>query len=158
VLLALGASLSVAGPDGPREIALDRFFRMPHQSMFTEHALEADEIVTHVNVPAAAAGAKSLYVKFREKKSFDFAISAVAVAGVVESGAIRDARIVLGGVAPVPWRVTKAEAAVNGKRLDEATAKAAADAALEGSLPMRDNGYKVALTKTLVRRALLSLA
>lgn len=158
MLIALGAKALVTSPEGDREIALEAFFRMPHQNMFTETALEADEVVTHVVLPAPAAGHKSAWVKFREKKSLDFAVSAVALAGVFEGGVVREPRIVLGGVAPIPWRVKKAEEALAGKKIDDATAKAVADTALEGAQPMRDNAYKIALTKTLVRRGLASLA
>jgi len=156
MLVALGASVSVVGADGRRTIPLEKFFTLPNEgSIRRENVLKNDEIITEVVVPASPFAARSTYLKFKERESLDFALSAVAAA--VELGAdkrVRQARIVLGGVAPVPWRVPKAEEFLKGKALDAESLAGAARLALEGAEPLSKNAYKVPLTQTLVRRAL----
>jgi xanthine dehydrogenase YagS FAD-binding subunit len=156
MLVALGASVGVSGSDGRRTIPLEKFFTLPNEgSIRRENVLKNDEIITEVSVPASGFAARSTYLKFKERESLDFALSSVAAA--VELGAdkrVRQARIVLGGVAPVPWRVPKAEEFLKGKTLDAESLAGAARLALEGAEPLSKNAYKVPLTQTLVRRAL----
>jgi xanthine dehydrogenase YagS FAD-binding subunit len=156
MLVALGASVNVAGSEGRRTIPLEKFFTLPNEgSIRRENVLKNDEIITEVVVPASPFAARSTYLKFKERESLDFALSSVAAA--VELGAdrrVRQARIVLGGVAPVPWRVPKAEEFLKGKALDAESLAGAARLALEGAEPLSKNAYKVPLTQTLVRRAL----
>jgi xanthine dehydrogenase YagS FAD-binding subunit len=156
VLVALGASVNVVGADGRRTIPLDKFFTLPNEgSIRRENVLKNDEIITEVIVPASTFAERSTYLKFKERESLDFALSAVAAA--VELSAdkrVRQARIVLGGVAPVPWRVPKAEEFLKGKALDAESLAGAARLALEGAEPLSKNAYKIPLTQTLVRRAL----
>ena len=156
VLVALGASVNVAGPDGRRTIPLEKFFTLPGEgSVRRENVLKNDEIITEVSVPASPFAARSTYLKFKERESLDFALSSVAAA--VELGPdrrVRQARVVLGGVAPVPWRVPKAEEFLKGKALDADALAGAARLALEGAAPLSKNAYKVPLTQALVRRAL----
>ncbi|MFL6334309.1 MAG: FAD binding domain-containing protein [Pyrinomonadaceae bacterium] len=156
MLVALGASVSVVGADGRRTIPLEKFFTLPGEgSIRRENVLKNEEIITEVFVPASPFAARSTYLKFKERESLDFALSSVAAA--VELGAdkrVRQARIVLGGVAPVPWRVPKAEEFLKGKALDAESLAGAARLALEGAEPLSKNAYKVPLTQTLVRRAL----
>ncbi|MFL6207958.1 MAG: FAD binding domain-containing protein [Pyrinomonadaceae bacterium] len=156
ILVALGASVAVTGGDGTRTIALEKFFTLPSEgSIRRENVLKNDEIITEINVPASAFAAHSTYLKFKERDSLDFALSAVAAA--VELNAdktVKQARIVLGGVAPIPWRVAQSENFLAGKRLDQATLAEAARLALDGAKPLAQNAYKVPLTQTLVRRAL----
>jgi xanthine dehydrogenase YagS FAD-binding subunit len=159
VLVALGASVAVTGGEGTRTIALEKFFTLPSEgSIRRENVLKNDEIITETNVPATPFAAHSTYLKFKERDSLDFALSAVAAA--VELNAdktVKQARIVLGGVAPIPWRVAQAESFIVGKRLDQATLAEAARLALDGAKPLAQNAYKVPLTQTLVRRALTKL-
>ncbi|HWP53657.1 MAG TPA: xanthine dehydrogenase family protein subunit M, partial [Pyrinomonadaceae bacterium] len=156
MLLALGASLSVMGADGKRTIALDKFFTLPSDgNLRRENVLKNEDIITDVVVPASKFAAHSTYLKFKERDSMDFAMSAVAVA--VTLGAdktVSEARIVLGGVAPVPWRVPKAEAALVGKTINNDVLMNVAKVALDGAEPLAKNAYKIPLTQTLVRRAL----
>jgi xanthine dehydrogenase YagS FAD-binding subunit len=156
VLVALGASVAVTGGEGARNLALEKFFTLPSEgSIRRENVLKNDEIITEINVPASAFAAHSTYLKFKERDSLDFALSAVAAA--VELNAdktVKQARIVLGGVAPIPWRVAQAESFLAGKRLDQATLAETARLALDGAKPLAQNAYKVPLTQTLVRRAL----
>src|SRR3989440_3827638 len=156
MLLALGASVSITGADGKRTIGLDKFFTLPAEgNIRRENVLKNDEIITHVTVPASKFAAHSTYLKFKERDSLDFAMSSVAAA--VAMGAnktISEARLVLGGVAPIPWRVPKAEASLIGKLLSDDVLRTAAAIALEGAKPLAKNAYKIPLTQTLVRRAL----
>ncbi|HEX8068941.1 MAG TPA: xanthine dehydrogenase family protein subunit M [Pyrinomonadaceae bacterium] len=155
-LVALGASVVVAGAQGARTIPLEKFFTLPSEgSVRRENVLANEDIITEITVPASAFAARSTYLKFKERDSLDFALAAVAAA--VELGAdktVKQARVVLGGVAPVPWRVPEAEAALAGKRLDQAALDEAARLALAGAKPLAKNAYKIPLTQALVRRAL----
>jgi xanthine dehydrogenase YagS FAD-binding subunit len=150
--------LDVAGPGGNRAVAIDRFFTLPKDNLRRENVLSDGEFITGITVPASAVALRSTYLKFKERASLDFAMSSVAAA--VELGpdrTVKTARLVLGGVAPVPWHVPMAEAFLEGKTLDEATVAQAAAIAVQGAQPLAQNGYKVPLTHTLVRRALLKL-
>jgi len=156
MLLALGASVNVTGGDGKRTIPLDKFFTLPADgNLRRENVLKNDDLITEVLVPASKFGANSTYLKFKERDSMDFAMSAVAAA--VSMGAnktVSEARIVLGGVAPIPWRVAKAEAALVGKTMSRELLAEVAKTALQGAEPLAKNAYKIPLTETLVRRAL----
>jgi xanthine dehydrogenase YagS FAD-binding subunit len=154
-LLALGASVTIVGPGATRTVPIEKFFILPRENARRENILKPNEVVTAITVPASPLAARSVYLKFREKESMDWAMSACAVALTTAGGKVTDCRIVLGGVAPIPWRVPKAEAALKGKAANDATLQAVVDAALEGSLALAQNGYKIPLTKTLVRRAIL---
>src|SRR5438477_3219181 len=159
MLLALGASVSVVGPGGRRAIALDKFFTLPADgNLRRENVLQNDEIITAVQVPASKFAANSTYLKFKERDSMDFAMSAVAAAVAMSATkTVTDARIVLGGVAPIPWRVAKAEAALVGKTMSTDLLVNVAGIALQGAEPLAKNGYKIPLTQTLVRRALAKI-
>jgi xanthine dehydrogenase YagS FAD-binding subunit len=158
MLLALDATVTITGPKGRRDLALANFFVLPADDASRENVLENGELLTEIRVPASGLAARCTYLKFKERSSLDFAMSAVAAA--VDMGpdkTVREARIVLGGVAPMPWRVAKAETALVGKTLDDKSIAAAAEIALDGATPLAQNGYKVPLTKALVRRALAKL-
>ena len=158
-LVALEAQAVVRGPAGERTVPLEKFFTLPSEaSVLRENVLATDEVLLRVQVPAPGAGMRSTYLKFKERGSFDFALAAVAAAVWLDGPKIAKARIVLGGVAPIPWRAPAAEAALVGKPLEEAVFRAAGDAAVTGAAPMTQNGYKVPLTKGLVFRALQSLS
>jgi xanthine dehydrogenase YagS FAD-binding subunit len=160
MLVALGANVRIQGPKGERTIPLGEFFTLPNQgTIVRENVLANDELVLEVVVPPAPAGLRSTYLKFKERETMDFAMSAVAATGVPgPGGTLKDVRIVLGGVAPIPWRVPKAEAFVAGKPLSPEVLAEAGRLALEGAEPLEHNAYKVPLTQTLVRRALAQLA
>jgi len=155
-LVALDAKIKIVGPAGEKTLPLEKFFVTPQVNARRENILGPADIVTEIQVPRPKAGSKGFYYKVRERQAWDHAI--VSVATVVQSagGATRDARVVLGGVAPIPWRVAKAEEFLRGKPIDDAAAQKAAEIALDGVRPMKDNVYKVALAKNLVRRALLA--
>jgi xanthine dehydrogenase YagS FAD-binding subunit len=155
-LIALGATVSVTGGTaGPRIVPLAEFFTLPSEgSILHETVLKQGEIVTETVVPVTQFASRSTYIKCRERESFDWALSSVAIALDVSGTTIRDVRIVLGGVAPTPWRAKAAEAALRGKSVTDVVAiEAAAKAATVKAEPLAQNEYKVALTQALVRRA-----
>ncbi len=160
MLVALGAGVSVVGVEGKRTIPLDKFFTLPAEgNLRRENVLKNDEIITEIQVPASKFAANSTYLKFKERESMDFAIASVAAAvsmGVNKT--ISEARLVLGGVAPIPWRVPKAETYLIGKTISGDVPMTAAKIALEGAKPLEKNAYKIPLTQTLVRRALAKAA
>ncbi|HVA78750.1 MAG TPA: FAD binding domain-containing protein [Candidatus Binataceae bacterium] len=157
-LIAFGASARIVGESGERIVALEKFFTLPDVDPKRENNLRAGEIIAEVRVPAPAPNTRSLYMEVREKQSFDWPLVSVSVVIVpsADGKSVRDARVVMGAVAPIPWRATAAEKAIIGAPLDAAHARAAADAALSGAQPMSDNAYKVTIAKVMVRRAILA--
>lgn len=153
-LVALRAKLEITGRSGAREVAIEEFFSTPEQDVTRENTLGVAELITAIVVPAPASGAVSAYTKLGEKESFDWPIGEVAVVLEMNGTVCRSASIVLGAVAPVPWRARGAEAALNGKTLDNATIADAARAAVAGATPLAHNGYKVAIAEALVRRTI----
>ena len=123
-----------------------------------ENVLQRNEIVTEVLLPAPPPGLKSAYRKVRARQAWDFALTSTAIALTMDGGTVKQARIFLGGVAPVPWRAEAAEAALKGKKLDKATILAAAEAAVQGARPLEANAYKVDLVKGTLTEQLASLA
>jgi xanthine dehydrogenase YagS FAD-binding subunit len=156
-LVALDAQIKIAGPVGEKTLPLEKFFVLPQVDVKRENILKPGEIVTEIYVPQPKPNSKGFYHKVRERQAWDHAI--VSVATIVQSsgGNVRDARVVLGGVAPIPWRAPKAEEFLRGKKLDDGNAQKAAEIALEGARPLKDNVYKVNLSKALIQRALLTL-
>jgi xanthine dehydrogenase YagS FAD-binding subunit len=153
-LIAYGGRVRVAGPDGEREIDADKFFVMPDRNMFGETALEPNELVTGILLPMARGVRSALYeVKF--KQAHDWPIGMAAVALQMNGKVCERARVVLGAVAPIPWRSKAAEAALQGKTVDESVAFQAAEAALADAKPMSGNAYKVQVAKTALRRAIM---
>ena len=157
-LIALGATVKIIGPNGEKTMPLEEFFILPDINPQRENVLEPNEVVAEVHVPKPPANTKSFYIKARERGSFDFALSSVAAAFEMNGSTCRAASIVLGGVAPIPWRSKEAEAALNGKRITEAVAKRAGSEAVKNAEPLTDNGYKVALTQNLVSRAVMKVS
>ena len=156
-LLAYGASFVIEGDKGARTVAAGDFFILPTKDPQRENQLQPGEVLTEIRVPSAA-GWRSAYDELQERADFDWPLVSIAAAVKSDGGAVREARVVLGAVAPIPWRSTRAEQALIGKPLDDTSAIAAARAAVVGAAPMSDNGYKVGLVQTLVRRTVLSLA
>ena len=156
MLVALGATVNVSGAAGKRIIPLDKFFTLPSEgNIRRENVLKNDDIITQINVPATALGELSTYLKFKERESLDFALASAAVAlRLGPNQAVRESRIVLGGVAPIPWRVPAAEKFLMGKKLTPDVLAETAKIALAEAKPLEKNAYKVPLAQTLVRRAL----
>ena len=149
VLVALGARVEIAGPRGVRTVAIEDLFG----SLRT--ILEADEMVTEIQVPQLPDGARQTFLKFRLRESVDFPIVSVASVMTIKDGICQDARIVLGAVAPRPVQATGAEKVLIGRAIDNGQATAAAQAALEDAIPLGKNSYKVTIARELVRRAIL---
>jgi xanthine dehydrogenase YagS FAD-binding subunit len=155
-LVALGATIRYSDLQGKiQSVPAEEFFILPRDNPRWENILKHGEIVTEIFVPAPAKGTRSTYIKFKEKDSMDWAVSAVAVRTLTDAaGVVKEVRVVLGGVAPKPWRSPDAESVLKGKKFTPALANQAAEAALKGAQPLSQNAYKVPLTKVLVRRAL----
>jgi len=120
------------------------------------NVLEKDEIITHIRIPRPKPGTKQVFSKFALRPAIDFAIVSVAAVITARAGKISDARIILGAVAPVPYRALAAEDVLRGKTISEALAETAAGAAVKDAVPLTHNKYKVQVTKTLVKRAILA--
>lgn len=156
-LVAFGARLEITGPTGTRRrVSLEDFFLLPEADLHHENTLEPGEIVTAIVLPAPPETARSIHMKHCDTESFDWPVADVAVVLDLVNGACRKASVVLGAAAPAPHRARAAEAALSGKRVDEALIRAAARAALQGAAPLGKNGYKLTIFETLVRRALLA--
>jgi xanthine dehydrogenase YagS FAD-binding subunit len=156
-LIALGAQVKIHGPKGEREMSMAEFFVHPEERLNLETILRPDEILTEVIVPRPASGSRSTYLKFKEKGSMDWALSAVAAVVTMKGDQVRDASVCLGGVAPIPWVVEQAPSLLKGQRVNAALLEKLASAAVADADPLEHNGYKVPLTKTLVRRAIQGL-
>ena len=161
-LIALDAKARIAGPSGERTIPLEQFFVLPTVNVRRENILKPGEILTEIQVPMPQSGTRSTYWKQMEREMWDFALVSAAVAVRQQNGRpngiISHARVVLGGVAPIPWRSKEAEAALVGKPLDQANASLAAAEAMKPAQPLRDNAFKVDLSRAVIRGALLRLA
>jgi len=156
VLIALGAELEIASGKGARKVALEKFYRAPREEREREYALTADEIVTGVLLPRDAHEWKTAIYEVREKQALDWPLAAAAVALRIDGGTVREARIVLGHVAPVPWRAVGADRALAGKTISAESAAKAGEAAVEGAHPLSGNRYKVQLARVAVKRAILA--
>ncbi len=154
-LMALGAVVHIQDPSGPIQVPLHDFYRLPGDQPHRDTTLRPGAVITAVTLPPPLG--RSRYRKVRERASFAFALGSVAAVLDTEAGGVRDARIALGGVAPMPWRALRAEDALRGARLDEPTVRAAAEEELAQARPLRDNGYKVPLLTNLITQVLLDL-
>ena len=154
-LIALKAEVMIMSPNGERKLPLQEFFLGPNH--YTESILKTDEYLTEIYVPTQNEGTRQVFLKGRIRQSADFALSSVAAVARISGGICKDIRIVLGGVAPFPYVASMAEEDIRGKKLDEGLISQAAEVSVEGAKPLSMNGYKVDLTKALVRRALTSM-
>ena len=153
-LVALGASIRVQGARDSRLVPADAFFVGPDTDVTRETVVNAGEMVTEILLPAPRPGTTSTYRKVRARGAWDFALAGAAVAVTVKAGKVEAAKIVLSGVAPVPWRVPAAEQALVGRKPDVRAIAQAAEAAAAKAEPMGQNGYKVALVRGVVAEAL----
>ena len=153
-MTALEARIHVIGVNGEREIAISDFYKLPGTTPNIENALEPGDLITYVTLPASPAAARSHYLKLRDRASYEFALASAAVVVEMDGNRIRKARLALGGVGTRPWRAEKAEQLLVGKPAEEAHFKTAAEAALQGAKPYRDNGFKIELARRCIVRAL----
>jgi xanthine dehydrogenase YagS FAD-binding subunit len=154
-LAALGATVDIEGPGGRRVIPFEDLHRLPGDTPHIETNLKPGELITGFSVPAGPWARRSLYLKIRDRQSYEFAIASAAVALDLDGGVVREARIGLGGVAAKPWRSPEAEAQLRGKPLTEDTARAAADAAFANAVTRGELKFKPELGRRTLVRALL---
>jgi xanthine dehydrogenase YagS FAD-binding subunit len=151
-LIALDATVEIAGKSGVRTISFAQLHKPPGDSPQLETTLAPGELISGFTIPGRWP--RSVYLKARDRQSYEFALASAAVALDVQDGIVRDARLALGGVATVPWRAREAEALLKGQKLDDTLAQRVADAAFTAALPKKDNAFKIALGKRVVARAL----
>jgi len=156
-LISLDAEISINSPKGDKAIPLEDFYILPKVNVRKENILEPNEVLREIKIPLTKKGEKSTYHKLKERGAWDFGVVSAAVKGAVSGGIFRDIKIVLGGVAPVPWRLTKAENIIIGKRVTEDLVREAAREALKEAKPLEENGYKKELVEAILYRAALSL-
>lgn len=155
--LAYGATFRLLGPKGERLVPASEYFTLPTKNVRVENVLAPDEILTHVILPPPGE-VKSGHYEVRYKASHDWPIAFATVLLSVIGSKVQSARVVMGAVAPIPWRSRPAEDALVGKTITEATAAAAAEAALKDAHPLRQNAYKIDVAKVAVKRAILRAA
>jgi xanthine dehydrogenase YagS FAD-binding subunit len=153
-LSALEATIHIQGANGERSVAIDDFFLLPGTTPERENVLEPGDLVTHVTLPPPVEGSRSVYLKLRDRASYEFALASAAVSVKVVSGRIEYARIAMGGVGAKPWRMREAEAALLGRAPDSAAFQAAAEVALRGARTQSQNGFKVELAKRCLAHTL----
>jgi xanthine dehydrogenase YagS FAD-binding subunit len=157
-LAALDAEVEVLGSEAARRVLLRDLYRLPGENPEQDTNLAAGELITGVRVSDATRFAgRSIYLKIRDRASFEFAVVSVATALQIENGRILSARLAAGGVAPLPWRLDRAEAALTGRVLDAQTIAAAGEAAIAHARSLADNRFKVALLRNAVIRTLQTL-
>ncbi len=148
-LSALHAEIEMVGETGARSLPVEEFFTP------LGNALGTGEVVREIRIPAPPPGCRQAFLKFTERKPIDFAVASVASVITMRDGKCVGARVFLGGVAPMPWRAEGTEQCIMGKVIEPATAEDAAQASVAGAKPLSGNAYKMEITKTLVKRALL---
>jgi xanthine dehydrogenase YagS FAD-binding subunit len=154
-LIALDAVVETIGPNGRRRVRFAQLHRPPADTPNVETILQPGELIAFYYVPSGPWTRRSLYLKIRDRASYQFALASAAVALDLDGDTVRDVRLALGGIATVPWRARDAEDALKGKVLDEAAAERAANIAFASALPRQHNAFKVHLGKRTVVRALL---
>lgn len=156
-MMALEARIHILGAQGEHDVPIGELYLLPGNTPNLENVLKPGDLITYVTLPAPLSGARSHYLKLRDRASYEFALASAAVIIQAESGRIRKARVALGGVGTRPWRSPEAEHALEGRPAQEATFRAAADAALRTAKPQRDNAFKVELAKRCLIRALTTV-
>jgi xanthine dehydrogenase YagS FAD-binding subunit len=157
-LVALDAVVRTRSNDGDRQIPIAQFFREPGSTPDREHDLRPGELIVAVDVPAGPEMRRSGYLKVRDRQSYEFALTSAAVALDIAAGVVRAARVAVGGVGTVPWRLPAVEAALRGGIPGPALWQSAAAHAADGAKPLADNGFKVELVKRAVQRQLATVA
>jgi xanthine dehydrogenase YagS FAD-binding subunit len=156
-LVALDAKFHITGPGGDRTIPATEFFMLPAKDAARENALKENEVLASVRLPEPPPGTRSTYHKVMDREAWTHAVVSTAVVLEMDGGVCRSARIVLGGVAPIPWRVPDAEKLLAGQKITPELAAQASEAAVANANPLSKNAYKVPLTRTILRRTILEL-
>ncbi len=156
-LICLDAKVTISTPKQDKTIPLSDFFTLPSVNVRRENILAPNETVKEVILPPTKRGERSTYFKFKERGTWDFAIVSVAVKGTASGGIFSSIKIVLGGVAPVPWRLEKAESLIRGRKVKPDSVRRAARQALADAQPLAENAYKLELIEAVLARAVSSL-
>jgi xanthine dehydrogenase YagS FAD-binding subunit len=157
-LVALGATFRIAGPAGERTVPAAEFFVLPKDDASRENVLKDGEVLAAIVLPASPSGVRSTYHKVLDREAWTHAVVSAAVVLDMNEDVCRSARIVLGGVAPIPWRLAEVEKMLAGQRITPDLAAKAGDAAVAGARPLAKNGYKVPLTRGMVSRTIATVA
>src|SRR5205807_8609563 len=153
-MAALEAIIHVEGRKGARAIPIGEFHLLPGNTPQRETVLEPGDLVTHVTLPPPVAGSKQLYLRLRDRASYEFALASAAVVLTIAGGNVTRARVALGGVGTKPWRSPEAETALTGQPANETNFRKAAEAALRAAKPQSENGFKIELAKRCLVHAL----
>ncbi len=157
-LVALNAKFRIAGSGGERVVAAEEFFTLPTVNAARENVLADGEALVAVMLPAPPAGMRSTYHKIMDREAWTHAVVSAAVVLHIEKGVCTQARVGLGGVAPIPWRLPEVEKLLTGQKMTPELAAKAGEMAGAGAKPLAKNGYKVPLTQAMVKRVLASFA
>ena len=153
-LTALEATINVQGVKGPRSIPISEFYLLPGKTPNRETVLEPGDLITSVTLAPPVAGTRSVYLKLRDRAMYEFALSSAAVVMTTQGNRVHRVRVALGGVGTRPWRSSEAERALEGKDVNAANFRHAAEEALKDAHPASENGFKVELAKRCLVRAL----
>jgi xanthine dehydrogenase YagS FAD-binding subunit len=153
-MMALEATVHIRGPKGERAVPLNEFYFVPGSTPNRENVLTTGDLITYVTLPAVAAGTRSYYIKLRDRAAYEFALASAAVVAQISNARMQHVRVAFGGIATKPWRSLEAEKVLEGQEANEKIFDAAAEAALRGAKPLRDNAFKVGLAKGALKRAL----
>jgi len=156
-LVALDATFRIVGPSGERTVPAAEFFTLPTADASRENVLKNDEMLASITLPAARKNVRSTYHKVLDREAWTHAVVSAAIVLEMDKDSCRSARVVLGGVAPIPWRLPEVEKLLVGQRMTAALAARAGEAAVSGARPLAKNAYKVPLTRALVTRTLSGL-
>jgi xanthine dehydrogenase YagS FAD-binding subunit len=153
-MAALEATVHVRGPEGPRAVPIGEFHLLPGNTPDRETVLEPGDLITHVTLPRPVAGSRQVYLKLRDRASYEFALASAAVVMTLGGGKVTRVRIAMGGVGTKPWRSREAEAVLVGQAADDGSFRRAVEAALRGAKPQSENGFKIELARRCVAHAL----
>lgn len=158
-LISLDAEITIIGPTGKKNILkLEDFFALPQKNIRRENILEDGQVLSEIRIPLPKNGTKSAYFKFKERGTWDFAVVSAAISGIVSGGVFRDIKIVCGGVAPIPWRLKKAEDFIRGKKPTEEIIRQGTREALKDAKPLEENTYKMDLLEVVLYTVILATA
>lgn len=153
-LMALGATVHIQGPSGTRTIPISEFYKLPGDTPHIETVVQKGDLITHVSLPPLPAGARSLYLKLRDRASYEFALASTAAIVVMKDGRMDDVRLALGGVGAIPWRASAAETILKGQMPSPELFTRAAEAVFRDAKPHEENAFKVELGRLCLVRAL----
>lgn len=157
-LISMDAEVTISGPPGKKDtLKLEDFFTLPQKNVRKENVLEAHQVLSEIRIPLPKNGAKNTYYKFKERGTWDFAVVSAAINGVLSGSVFKDIKIVCGGLAPIPWRLKKAEDFIKGKAITEEIIRQGTKEALKDAKPLEENAYKMDLVEAVLLTAITSM-